>query len=192
MNETLFLSGRPVGLGACPVVRPEGIYLNGVRVIRIGMEGVGLAAMERANPLPPGKYWVDVFPPNMDAFSAWTVKNAATVHVDASESFSGSTDNDPPPRDWWLFTVSAPTTWEGPGFPTIATPDIHSSSDTVQRPPPTPNPLDQINPPNAGDLVKQVADAAKIVLIVGAVVVGGVLVIRYLPKPAASAPRPTY
>ena len=59
MNEQLFLGGRPVGLGACPVVRPEGIYLNGVRVIRIGMEGVGLAAMQRANPLPPGKYVID-------------------------------------------------------------------------------------------------------------------------------------
>ncbi len=35
MNETVFLGG-------CPVIRPEGIYLNGRRVIRIGMSGVGL------------------------------------------------------------------------------------------------------------------------------------------------------
>lgn len=35
MNETIFLGG-------CPVVRPEGIYLNGRRVIRLGLEGVGL------------------------------------------------------------------------------------------------------------------------------------------------------
>jgi hypothetical protein len=35
MSETVFL-------GECPVIRPEGIYLNGVRVIRLGLQGVGL------------------------------------------------------------------------------------------------------------------------------------------------------
>lgn len=35
MNETVFLGG-------CPVIRPEGIYIDGRRVIRIGMAGVGL------------------------------------------------------------------------------------------------------------------------------------------------------
>lgn len=35
MNEMIFLGG-------CPVIRPEGIYVNGQRVIRIGMAGVGL------------------------------------------------------------------------------------------------------------------------------------------------------
>ncbi len=34
--------GETVFLGACPVIRPEGIYLNGRRVIRIGLHGVGL------------------------------------------------------------------------------------------------------------------------------------------------------
>jgi hypothetical protein len=34
-NETVFLGG-------CPVIRPEGIYVNGRRVIRIGLQGVGL------------------------------------------------------------------------------------------------------------------------------------------------------
>jgi hypothetical protein len=35
MDETIFL-------GDCPVIRPEGIYLNGQRVIRLGMGGVGV------------------------------------------------------------------------------------------------------------------------------------------------------
>lgn len=35
MTETVFLGG-------CPVIRPEGIYLDGVRVIRIGMSGSGM------------------------------------------------------------------------------------------------------------------------------------------------------
>ena len=34
MNETVFLGG-------CPVIRPEGIYLNGQRVIRLGLGDVG-------------------------------------------------------------------------------------------------------------------------------------------------------
>jgi hypothetical protein len=34
MNETVFLGG-------CPVIRPEGIYLNGRRVIRLGLGDVG-------------------------------------------------------------------------------------------------------------------------------------------------------
>jgi len=35
MSETVFLGG-------CPVIRPEGIYLNGHRVIRLGLQGVGV------------------------------------------------------------------------------------------------------------------------------------------------------
>lgn len=42
MNETIFLGGRPAsgfgpGLGECPVIRPEGIYYEGRRVIRLGL-----------------------------------------------------------------------------------------------------------------------------------------------------------
>jgi len=35
MNEHLFLNG-------CPIIRPEGIYLDGARVISLGLRGVGL------------------------------------------------------------------------------------------------------------------------------------------------------
>jgi hypothetical protein len=35
MREQIFLGG-------CPVIRPEGIYINGQRVIRLGLQGVGL------------------------------------------------------------------------------------------------------------------------------------------------------
>ena len=35
MNETIFL-------GECPIIRPEGIYYGGRRVIRLGLEGFGL------------------------------------------------------------------------------------------------------------------------------------------------------
>jgi len=35
MNETIFLGG-------CPVIRPEGIYLDGRRVIRLGLNDVGV------------------------------------------------------------------------------------------------------------------------------------------------------
>lgn len=39
MNETIFLGG-------CPVIRPEGIYLDGHRVIRLGMAGVGVGGLQ--------------------------------------------------------------------------------------------------------------------------------------------------
>jgi len=43
MNETVFLGGRQtVGFGACPVIRPDGIYYEGRRVIRLGMGEVGV------------------------------------------------------------------------------------------------------------------------------------------------------
>lgn len=37
MNETLFF-----GVGECPIVRPEGIYYGGRKVISLGLRGVGL------------------------------------------------------------------------------------------------------------------------------------------------------
>jgi hypothetical protein len=36
------MTGETVFLGGCPIVRPEGIYLDGHRVIRLGMAGVGV------------------------------------------------------------------------------------------------------------------------------------------------------
>lgn len=175
MNENLFL-------GECPIVRPEGIYYGGRKVISLG-----LSAVQRTNPLPPGKYWVDVFDPQEAAFQDWLRRNKANVAVTTTETYEPVGDY--PGRVWRLFQVNAPVTWEGPGFPTIAGPAVKSSSDTSDRPAPEKDLPDKLKT-GSDDLVKSVADAAKIVLIVGAVVVGGVLVIHYLPARQPAPPSP--
>jgi hypothetical protein len=173
MSETVFL-------GACPVIRPEGIYFNGRRVIRFGLEGV-----ERANPLPVGKYWVDVFAPKEAAFQDWLARNKGNVVVTTTESFDAIGDY--PARVWRLFEVrKTPVMWEGPGLPNVATPDIKSSADTGQRPPPEKDPLDQIDALEAAKKAAEAtARAMKTALIAGtvvAVIVGGVLIAYYVPR----------
>lgn len=94
--------------------------------------------LQRQNPLPPGRYWIDVFEKDAAAFRAW-LERSPGVRVQTTQHFDES-----PARDWYLFDVTAPTSWEGPGLPTIATADVKSSEDTVQRPPPPPSVADQM------------------------------------------------
>lgn len=102
-------------------------------------------AVQRANPLPPGRYWIDVFDDNIPIFDQWSLafSQAGLIRVEATEHFDAKPYLPPfqdsqPERNWILFRVIAPTPFDQLrfGFPTIATPDIDDSSDTVQRPEP--------------------------------------------------------
>ena len=95
-------------------------------------------ALERRNPLPPGRYWIDVFGDNRPRFTTWARQQKASVKVRVTESDV----NSEPPREWHLFDVSAPVPWDAQtfGFPTVAEPEVQTSQDTVQRPPPEPEP----------------------------------------------------
>jgi hypothetical protein len=95
-------------------------------------------AIERRNPLPPGRYWVDTFEPKRTDFRVWLDKNAEYVHVENRKEYLD------PPGTWYLFSVSEPVHWDGPGLPTIATEEIQSHEDTAQKPPPEPSGLEQI------------------------------------------------
>lgn len=173
MNEQLFL-------GECPIVRPEGIYYGGRKVISLGV-----GAIERTNPLPVGKYWVDVFAPQEATFQSWLQKNKANIIVTSTESFDAVGDY--PSRNWRLFEVNAPVMWEGPGFPTIAGPNVKSSSDTSDRPAPEPDAIDKLK-----GLGGDAASSVKTAMIVGGVVlvvVAGVLVAYYAP-PRRQEPKP--
>jgi hypothetical protein len=97
----------------------------------------GVGALERANPLPPGRYWVDVFETDSPNFSTWLAANKGAVSIVSTEHFDANAGG--PARDWVLFQVSTPVAWQGPGFPTIADASVTSSSDTAQRPDPTPD-----------------------------------------------------
>jgi len=190
MNETIFL-------GECPIIRPEGIYYGGRRVIRLGLEGFGLGDVERANPLPIGKYWVDVFDKDAPSFQGWLDSNKNAIHVDATQTFPAVThwfEPDEPGRTWYLFSVKNPVQWEGPGLPTIATKEVQVSGDTVQRPAAPEDPLDQIQPPNFTDISKTLS-RVPIYLAIGVAVVGGALIFYYMPRrapppPAPAPPRP--
>jgi len=111
-------------------------------------------AVERRNPLPVGRYWVDILDPPKSTtshillFDAWLAGNRDKVALRRKEErgttlwsldYSGVRDN------WYLFDVLEPVEWprdRGFGFPTIAqsptapkAPKVETSADTVQRPP---------------------------------------------------------
>jgi len=133
--------------------------------------------LERRNPLPPGRYWQDIFKPQFSAFDNWLVRNRDHLDVLTTEHFDapGIEITDPAgfgttERQWILFRVIEPVKWEGPGLPTIATDDIRSSGDTER-------PTDDIVPPNdAGGIFKVAALAA------GAIVLAGVVLNKVLNK----------
>jgi len=99
-------------------------------------------AIERRNPLPLGRYWVDVFDPHIADFRVWLSNHEDSIKVEKQENYLPRDTY--PAHNWYLFTVTKETPWEGPGLPTIAEQEIHASEDTAQKPPPEPSGLDQI------------------------------------------------
>jgi len=97
-------------------------------------------AQERKNPLPPGRYWIDVFDPHRRGFKDWLDKNASTISVEQTKEYETNT----PLGTFYLFTTSEPVQWEGPGFPTIADQGVQSQEDTAQRPPPEKEGLEKL------------------------------------------------
>lgn len=87
-------------------------------------------ALERANPLPPGRYWVDLSPDDKLPFNVWLGENRGAVVVRASSADASNG------WEWVLFEVTAPAMafWRGPGYPTIADASVRSESDVKQVP----------------------------------------------------------
>lgn len=145
-----------------------------------GRPVLGIGAVERHNPLPIGRYWVDVFDPKTAEFREWIRRNSDKLKIVSTESFPPSLGYEYPARDWYLFEVISPVEWEGPGLPTIAGDNVHTSDDTVQRPPPKPDPLDQIDPtiPNPMGPIRKAAP-----WVIGAVVLAGGAYVAYRYRP---------
>lgn len=116
---------------------------------------------EKRQPLPPGRYWIDVIGPEKVArfvsllnagatIGAVTVEDTTTWSPNLLEGIVGGGA----PQAWFLFSVNFQD-FQGRkvaglefdtkefGFPTIATDDIHSKDDTVQKPP---DPTDTLIP----------------------------------------------
>ena len=127
-----------------------------------GVDARGVVgALERRNPLPPGRYWIDVFEQHSAAFAAWLGRQAGKVRVESTERFAANAGG--PAREFVLFQVLEGVPWEGPGLPTIADAGVRSSADTVERPPPAQGPIDALT-----EDVRQAADATRTVVLVAA------------------------
>lgn len=109
------------------------------------VSGIRVAGLERSNPLPPGRYWIDIIDvPNQIAFNAWAFDNRPTVNVLKTEHFQALEWPDCPitegqcwpSRDWVLFDVTSNTRWLPTvfGFPNHADETVQSSSDTADVP----------------------------------------------------------
>lgn len=129
---------------------------------KMGAEPIAIGALERRSPLPPGRYWQDIFEKQARDWSAWVLPNidAGTVKILKDEHFKADPLRDGSwlpdvlapgspgkiaERSWFLFEVLKPVDWPATklGFPTIAHPEVKSSADTALNPP-GPTPLDEI------------------------------------------------
>jgi hypothetical protein len=103
--------------------------------------------LERRRPLPAGRYWADIFAPR-NAFDGWVQMAASrgAIHGEVSEHFEEAAGA--PEHDFVIFTTNTDLVWPDAdiGFaPNVAPPNVQSSADTVQRPPPEPSAIDQIS-----------------------------------------------
>lgn len=93
------------------------------------------AGVERRNPLPKGTYWQNVFDKDAAAFQDWLGRNSTTVKVRSTETHPPVTNWFSPNDPGWTFykfEVLSPTSWEGPGLPTIVSQDetVTGAADT--------------------------------------------------------------
>jgi hypothetical protein len=91
-------------------------------------------SIERRNPLPVARYWIDLRPGTLDTFRAWVAANPTRIAAERFEAVETASNG----VTWALFRVLQPTRFDSRtfGFPTVATPDIEHAADTAQRPPP--------------------------------------------------------
>ena len=143
-------------------------------------------ALERRRPLPAGRYWADIFAPR-NAFDGWVQMAASrsAIHGEVSEHFE-ATDG-APEHDFVIFRTNTELVWPDAeiGFaPNVAPPNITSSADTVQRPPPEPNAVDQLSD-MASDFNKKVSTAITAVLVLLVAGAGLAIFRRAAPKRSA-------
>jgi hypothetical protein len=132
------------------------------------MSIAALGVLMRTNPLPAGRYWLDVFGDNRDKMSTWLKTNAASLQVEDTESFEATTDF--PARDFYIFSVKSPAPWDAVtfGYPTVADSSVKSSNDTVQKP--------QVE--SSTQILQSAADTVTKIAFWSAVAIAGVLVLK--------------
>lgn len=95
--------------------------------------------IETRNPIPAGRYWIEVStePVPMGTWLGFLDAAKGFVHVDNTESDDAFAFS--------IFTTTKTLVWpDGIGFPNVAPASIKSRADTVQRADPEPDVTDQI------------------------------------------------
>jgi len=90
---------------------------------------------ERRNPIPAGRYWLDLSAQGAERFGQWRDMYTGYVQI---ESVQRSEDSG---REFVLFNVLLPSPrWPdsfGLGFPSVAPPNVRGLSDVLATPKPT-------------------------------------------------------
>jgi len=120
--------------------------------------------IQRADPIPPGRYWLNFKNSGMDggaqsaAWVAWVRTNPETVRVESTQE--GDADG----FSFVVFTVLSPTSrWPTQplknflGFPSVAGSKVSGPDDVIQSPAPPP-PADA-----PGGVIDQVTGALKVI-----------------------------
>lgn len=129
--------------------------------------------VETRNPLPAGRYWIDVSkePTSLGTFLGFLDAGKSFVHVEVTE--------DDPDFSWYLFATTKDLVWPSNiGYPTIAEKNVKSRADTIQRPDPEKDVLDQI--PSASDIAGSVTGALSKSFTLVAAVVAVAIAIRII------------
>ena len=140
-------------------------------------------ALQRTNPLPVGRYWIDIFGEEKNLeFRSWLARNSASLTVEKDE-YHIATDGYPM-HTWYRFAVTAPVAWEGPGFPDII-PEGESgpntTSETAQTPhvPSTGEEIDALEQ-SVKDAASGASEAIKNGVMIALIIAGGYLAYRAL------------
>lgn len=145
--------------------------------------------LEKANPLPPGSYWLDVFDTggHIETWHQWVNAAGSAVKVVTTEVYEADESEGYPARTWVQFDVSAPVPWnrganaQSPslaidlGWPNVEKVTPKTSDDTVEKPK-AGSPLDILKESGGPDLgwVKWAVG--------GAVILGGLYTISRFVK----------
>lgn len=142
-------------------------------------------ALERRDPVPPGRYSVYVRAEEGPTFAGWVKAHPSTVHVVSSIDQKALASDSPVFATRWdgtiienlvgsmvLFDIKAPTPWVGLGFPTI-----EKGPSGAPRTPGewTEEVSEQYQPPPGSGVLDEVRG---VVLLAGALALGGVLIHR--------------
>jgi hypothetical protein len=103
-------------------------------------------AVEKSDPLPPGRYWIVVFKRDEQAWNQWIeqfsperVKVRASAGLDPGGLLDNLLGTGSTPGYWVQFDVLEPVPWIGIGYPTIVEqgkPSPTSPTDVITAPEP--------------------------------------------------------